>query len=66
MLAYLHIKGCSLKKSWEELLIVRNRGRGLEQLRALQVAVEGSRMLTSGHLCDIFELKVCVETRLDS
>ena len=66
MLAYLHIKGCGLKKSREELLGVRNGGRGLEQLRALQVAVEGSRVLTSGHLCDTFELKVCVETRLDS
>ena len=66
MLAYLHIKGCCLKRSWEEVLGVRNRGRGLEQLRALQVAVEGSRILISGHLCDTFELKICVETRLDS
>ena len=51
MLAYLHIKGCSLKSRGRGVRSrgrgVRNRGRGLEQLGVTQVAEEGSLLSIS-------------------
>ena len=73
MLAYLHIKGCSLKSRGGGVRSrgrgVRNRGRGLEQLGVTQVAEEGSLLSISRHLGyfnSIVEHKACVETRSES